>query len=201
MRDLTKTVLICILAMLLNFVVAYFFLDFLHLPLFLDTIFTVAVTFYCGLVPGICVAVGYNIIATSTTVIRGFAFEPLTMLFGITGALIVLVTWFFARKKDEFRITPVITLLYLVLISVLSSFVAIVSSGFIDYFRYTLNDFPDRIAPIKEFTYSFVHQKFSLFASCFLGQIPVSLTDRFITTFAGFGVYKLMVRQLGEEKW
>lgn len=201
MKDITRTILLCILAVSLNFMTGYLFLDIFHIPLFMDTIFTVAIVFYCGLIPGLCVALSYNIIATFTLVIRGFTFEPYPMLFGISGALIALSTWFFARKKEEFRISTSVTLIYLVLIAVISSFCSIISSGIIDYVRYTAANLPDRVGPVRAFTEAFVNQKFSLFAACILGQIPSSITDRLITTFLGFGVYKLMVRVLGEEKW
>ncbi len=123
------------------------------------------------------------------------------MLFGICGAIIALVTWLFARKKQEFKISVSITCLYLVLIALCSSALVIFTSGIIDFIRYEYFNEADMVAPIREFTESFVRQKFSLFASCILGQIPISFTDRLITTFFGFGVYKLMVKFFGEEKW
>ena len=106
-------------------------------------------------------------------------------------------TGFFARKKEEFRISVVITILYLVMIALLSSFVTVIIGGTIDFVRFSFLEIPDSMAPIKEFTDSFISQKFGLFASCILGQIPISLTDRLIATFAGFGVYKLYEKFLG----
>ena len=46
--------------------------------------------------------------------------------------------------------------------------------------------------PIKSFTESFVHQHFSLLASCILAQIPISFADRLIATFSGYGVYRIV---------
>ncbi len=197
----TQTFFICIMAEALNFIVAYIFFDMLHVPLFLDTIFTIAVTFYCGLFPGLMVGFFYNVLSTLTLTVRGFDFEPYTMLFGICGVLTAIVTWFFARRKDEFKISMAVTVLYLVLIAVISSFVSSIAGGTIDFIRYTLVDLPARLAPIKDFTYSFQKMNFSLLASCYLAQIPVSVIDRLITTFLGFGVYKIMVRFFGEERW
>lgn len=201
MRDSARTVALCIVAESLNFIVSYIFYEMLHIPLFMDTIFTVAITFYCGLVPGLVVAVSYNIISCFSSVARGYAFDPYLALFGICGALIAIVTWFFARHKENFRISTSITMAYLFLIAIISAFFSILSSGIIDFVRYTLLDIPDRVAPIKVFTDSFQAQHFSLLASCILGQIPIALTDRIITTFAGFGVYRLIVRCFSEEKW
>lgn len=201
MKTWVKTLLICLAAELLNFVTAFLFYDTLHIPLFFDTIFTVAVTFYCGLIPGLCVGAFYNVISTLSLPLRGYTFEPYAFLFGICGMLVAFATWLFARNKEEFKISLGITVLYLVLISVVSSAFAVISSGIIDYVRFTLAELPDRLAPVKNFTDSFVSLNFSLLDSCFLAQIPVSITDRLISTFAGYGVYRLAVKFLGEERW
>ena len=196
-----KLIVLCTLADVLNIVSAFIFYDVLHIPLFMDTIFTVAITFYYGLAPGLVVAVLYNVLAAIVRLERGIGFQPFNMLFGICGALIALVTWIFARRKAEFKISATITCLYLVLIALCSSFVVIFSSGIIDFVRLSYFDTPDMVAPIREFTESFVHQKFSLLASCIFGQIPISFTDRLITTFLGYGVFRLMVKAFGEERW
>ena len=65
-----RTIVICIIAEILNFLAADVFYHTLKIPLFFDTIFTVAVVFYCGLVPGLCVSVCYNLI---NSLIWGFA--------------------------------------------------------------------------------------------------------------------------------
>ena len=187
----------CPVAIFLNILMAFIFFDMLKLPLFLDTVFSVAITFYLGLIPGLIVAVGYNIVNALTLIFRGFPFDPFSPFFGICGAIIVLVTWFLSRKKEVFAISSGVTIIHLVFIALISSFFAIISSGIIDYVRFSMTDIPDRMAPVKEFTDSFLRQNFSLLASCILGQIPVSFTDRLITTFLGFGVYKLMLKFLG----
>lgn len=186
-----KKTLICLAAIILNFLAASLFFNVLKLPFFFDTIWTVAVVFWLGLVPGLCVAVGYNILNYLVWALKSgtgnFAF-----LYSICGILIVLSTWMFSRKKEEFRFSPVVTILYLILISLVSSFCTIIAGGLIDYFQYTNYDMIEQMNPIKKFTDSFVRQKFSLLASCILAQIPISFTDRLITTFAGFGIYRLI---------
>lgn len=57
-----RTVVICVIAEILNFIVPAIFYHGLKIPLFFDTIFTVAVVFYCGLLPALCVSIGYNLI-------------------------------------------------------------------------------------------------------------------------------------------
>lgn len=194
MTKALRTVVICIIAEILNFLTCYVFYHALHIPLFFDTIWTVAVVFYCGLVPGLCVSIGYNIINSLIWILQKGVLDPFIFFYTICGILIVFSTWLIARRKEEFKISPSITVLYLVLIALLSSFCTVISSGIIDYFHYIYYDVPDMMNPIHTFTESFVSQRFSLLASCILAQIPISFSDRFIATFAGYGIYRLCER-------
>ena len=196
MPRLAKTILLCLIAEALNFLTADIFYHKLGIPLFFDTIWTVAVVFYLGLVPSLCVSLGYNIINTLLWVRQEGFFDPFILMYAICGVLIVISTWFIARRKNEFKISLTVTLLYLVLIVLLSSFCTIITGGIIDFFHYKYYEIPDMMNPIKKFTESFVHQRLSLLASCILAQIPISFLDRFFATFAGFGIYKLCDRFL-----
>ncbi len=192
-----KISLFCIASIFLNLITTFLVFDTFNIPLFFDTVFTVAIIFYLGLVPGLAVGILFNIVdAIFNYLLRG-VFSPTNMLFSLCGAAIVFITWAFARKKEEFKISVSVTILYLLLISLLSSAASILIGGIIDFIRFSYFDIPDSMAPIKQFTESFMAQKFSLFASCILGQIPISLTDRLLTTFAGYGVYKLWVKIFG----
>ena len=193
-----KTVVICVIAVAMNVLTMYIFYNWMKIPLFFDTIWTVAVVFYSGLVPGLCVSLAYNAInALIWTMQQGF-FDPFIMLYAVCGVLIVFSTWIFARRKEEFQISVPVTILYLFLIALLSSFCTIVAGGIIDFFHYKYYEIPDMMNPIKKFTESIVHQQFSLLASCILGQIPISFLDRLLATFSGFGIYSLARKFLKE---
>ena len=197
MKRNVKIGIFCLVSIILNLALSLLTYDILKFPLFLDTVFTVAMVFYLGLVPGLIVGILYNFIdVLFNLLVRGIN-SPTNIFFSICGAAIVIVTWLFARKKTEFQISTSITILYLLLISLISSFVTIIIGGTFDFIRFSFYDIPDSMAPIKQFTDSFVSQKFSLFAACILGQIPISITDRIISTFAGYGVYKLYIKILG----
>ncbi len=189
-----RTIVICTAALMLNFLSVFLFYDLLHLPLFMDTIFTVAVVFYCGLLPGLAVQVLYNIINSLIWFAKLGRFDGFMMLYAICGILIVISTWLIARNKNEFKISPVVTILYLVLIALISSVCSVVAGGIIDYFHLKWQNIPDMMNPIKIFTESFVHQHFNLLASCILAQIPISFADRLIATFAGYGFFRLAER-------
>ncbi len=195
-----RTLIICIIAEILNFLTCDLFYHVLNIPLFFDTIWTVAVVFYCGLLPALCVAIGYNLINSLMWICGEGVSDPFIFFYTICGILIVLSTWLFARRKEEFRISPAITILYLVLIALLSSLCTIISSGIIDYFHYIYYDVPDMMNPIKTFTESFVNHRFSLLLSCILAQIPISFADRCIATFAGYGIYRLAERLINRRQ-
>lgn len=186
-----KKIVICLSAIILNYLTASLFYTVLKIPLFFDTIWTVAVVFALGLVPGLIVAVGYNALNYVVWIAKSGA-GNFAFLYSICGILIVLSTWVFSRKKEEFTFSPAVTVLYLILIALVSSFCTIIAGGLIDYFQYVHTGIIEQMNPIKKFTDSFVHLRFSLLASCILAQIPVSFTDRLIATFTGFGIYTLM---------
>lgn len=189
-----KTVIICIIAEALNFLTTFIFYQVLKIPLFFDTIFTVAVVFYAGLIPGLCVSVCYNLINSLIWISKSGFFDPFILMYGICGILIVFSTWIIARNKKEFKISVPITILYLFMIALISCLCTVISSGIIDFFHYKYYEITDMMNPIKKFTESFVYQHFSLLASCILAQIPISFLDRLIATFAGFGIYKIYDR-------
>lgn len=196
MPKLLRTIILCIIAEIGNLLSARFFYHTLNIPLFFDTIFTVAVVFYLGLIPALFVSLGYNTINSLMWLHEEGFFDPFLFSYAICGILIVLTTWFIARRKEEFKISATVTILYLFLIALISSFCTIISSGIIDYFHYKYYEIPDMMNPIKRFTESFVRQRFSLLISCILGQIPISFMDRLLATFAGYGIYKLCDRFL-----
>lgn len=195
MRAIKLTV-ICVLALALNFLSVFVFYETLRLPLFMDTIFTLAVLFYAGLLPALFVQISYNIINSLIWMFKTGSFDVFMMMYTICGILIVVSSWIVARHKEEFEISPFVTLLYLVLIAMISSACSVLAGGIIDYFHIKCRNIPDMMNPIKKFTDAFLRQRFSLFLSCILAQVPVSFADRLIATIAGWGIYKIMKRTL-----
>lgn len=194
MQKTLRIMLICFSSIILNYLTASVFYQYLKLPFFFDTIWTVAVVFYLGLVPGLCVSIGYNLLNLIVWFYKTGANGLFIALYSICGILIVISTWVFARKKTEFRISPTVTILYLVLISMVSSLCSIVLGGILDYFQYKILEVSAQMNPIRKITEAFLYQRFSLLASCILAQIPISFLDRLIATFSGYGIFCLATR-------
>ena len=169
----------------------------LHAPIFLDTIFTVAITFYAGFVPGLIVAVLHNPIRTFIrSVIYGTDLFYFGSLYAVCGMLIVLSTWIFSRNKKDFFFNRTVTVLYLLIIVFVSSFLSCFSASALDTFiRPLLND-SLRFFPIDIFSIPFQKLKFGMFLSYLLPRIPITVLDRLICTFSGFGLYRLVERRI-----
>ena len=135
-----KTFLICVVALLCNVGASFFAARFLP-SIFLDTVFTVAVTFYAGLAPGLIVAAAFNPLITFLYCqMHGSAFSVYDCLYAICGMLIVAATWFFSRNKKEFLFSRGVTVLYLLAIAFSSAFLSFFAASALDTFVRPLFD-------------------------------------------------------------
>ncbi|MCR5764067.1 MAG: hypothetical protein K6G00_11870 [Treponema sp.] len=188
-----RIVFACILAEIVNFAFVICFSDALQVPLFLDTVGTVAITFYAGLVPGLAVAFAFNVIRTvSFAIAHENAVYPWEMLYFLCGIAIVFCTWIFSRKKDEFRMSIKVTVLYLILISLVSTFASSFVGGAVESLDLIVFEGMAYKSPVESYVKAFLGENISTFISCFIARMPVTMLDRLVCTFAGFLVYVLV---------
>lgn len=196
-QKVLRDFLLIILAEIGNIALVFLFMPF-RLPLFLDTIFTVAITFYAGLVPGLIVAALYNPILNFTQCIfLKIDISLFASFYAISGIFIAFTTWLFSRNKNEFFFSKKITFLYLLMIIFASSFASCFSAAAIDvFFRPALGFqqfmFTDQNLQWDLFFWTFSKLGFGSYLSFLLPRIPVTILDRTICTFAGFFVYKFL---------
>lgn len=187
-----------ILASLLGNLTTFIFAEVLELPAFFDTIFSVAITFYAGPVPGIIVAALSNPLMT---VLRytfyGTEIFYFDFLYSVCGIFIVLATWTISRNKKEFFFSRTVTILYLLIIAFASSFLSCFSASFLDTFIRPLFNKSSGFSAIDNFSMAFQKLKFNVFLSYLLPRIPLTVLDRLICTFAGFGIYRFAEKNLG----
>ena len=188
-KKIAFTGLLCLLALLLN-IASAMLASTLKLPAFLDTIFTVAITFYSGLIPGIIVAALFN---PAMTLIRcamtGSELFLYDFLYALCGILIVIACWLFSRNKKEFHFNRRVTLLYLLIIVFFSTFVSSFSASALDTFIRPLFEKVSGFSAIDDISLVFQKMNFSVFLSYLLPRIPITLLDRCICTFAAYGIY------------
>ena len=191
---LLRLCIVFIAAEAINYICAFLFCKFGHIPLFLDTIGTVAAVFYAGFWPGVIVAALYNVIWVLLAVVFSKApFYPWDMIYALCGIAIAVTTWLFARKKENFQMGRLITVLYLVLIALVSAFASSLIGGLIETVnRIHLGNPVYESSVLDNFLKAFLGENFGTLVSCIIVRIPITVLDRLICTFAGFALYRLL---------
>jgi hypothetical protein len=178
----------------MNIVLSVFFRSFLGFPLFLDTVFTAAVTFSLGLLPGIAVAV-------ISLVIPGIYYKSLNffILCSITEVLLIYalkpapvnIPDFVPKKKIVASYTSLaakLMLLYIICaitISVLGGVIDYISQIFLGKHYYSVED---------NFKLSLIMNNFPVLAANILARIPINIVDRFIVIFGGYLISRGLVK-------
>ncbi len=194
MKPTLKKVLFCLIALigdLLTSFMAYYF----KLPFFFDTEFAVAITFYMGLGPGLIVAACYNpLMICWLCIYTGTPFSFYDCLYTICGMLIVCATWLFSRNKKEFLFSRPLTFLYLLIIATVSAVFSFTSASLLDTFVLPLFKTTTGFSAFDNFSEVLREFEMGTFLSYLVPRIPLTALDRLVCTFAGYGVYWLMLR-------
>ena len=176
--------LVALVAGVLDFFTATFFQNVLHVPLFFDTIFLMAVMFLYGPLPALFSYV-VNVVCGCLKLVILYGKNDYIYLFTLSAVTIILVTWLFIRKKENLTKGVNITFLYILSAAVCAALACAVVSGIISYFTFSLNV---ESGPFDKIIFAFSGDQMGVLASCIVGRIPITILDRIITTFAGFGI-------------
>lgn len=164
----------------LNFFAAYFLVQILNIPLFLDMIFVYTASCF-GILCGCIVGIAYTFIFF--LVFNCSNFHLLYAVCCVTGTLLtrLIVT----RYSDLFFFRAALLVFISTVIisfegSFIYSFFLLNSPNYVDYTQ------------IDYITYNLVSQKMNLWLSSFLARLPVNVIDKMISVFSGFGIYFLI---------
>ena len=204
-----KLTLLCFISGLLNTLISYLINGVCALPLYFDTLFTVAVFFSAGLVPALITAILLPIFTTFEYIyLIHLEAETArwTYIFVFCVIFEVLLIFFFRNKikplDAAFRKNPSLYAFIsltplLMLIAVLDCIVVSVTGGIIDYIL-TLLSAPKVFYPEDSFKIVLLRNNAPLLASSILSRIPINIVDRFITIFGGYGVSLVYRKILGK---
>ena len=156
------------------------------MPLFLDSIFVMAVLFGHGLFPALGTFIVHYIIVVVRLLILHESVLP--CFYAIPGIFIVLVTWLFTRKKENLQKSVNFTFIYILLASLCASLASCVAGGIVNFCIDSYVIHPEGWVPILD---SVKENNMPVILSLIWGRIPITTLDRIVTTFAGFGLYKL----------
>lgn len=182
------TFILCIIAALLNYALEYFAAYIIKIPLFLDTIFTITITFYCGPIPALFSTILYSI--PSSLIVNA----PIYMLFNFCSLAIIFITYGLMRYNEKNNNSKLLTFLYLILAALLAGFVSSIIGGFIHTIALLL--YPDVVGEIttEKFVLSLFSKNGNLILSAILGRIPTTCLDRVISNLVGWGLYTLLLK-------
>lgn len=180
--------LVAFVAGILDFATDTLFQTVLHVPLFLDMTFAMAVLFAYGILPAIMTYV-VNVICGCLKLVFLYGKNDYVYLFTLSALTIILITWAFVRKKENLKKGVNLTFFYILSAALCAGLACSVVSGIISYFTYTL---VMEAGPFDKIIFAFSGDQMGVLASCIVGRIPITILDRIITTFAGFGIYHVI---------
>lgn len=180
-----RIVVLCLILLSIFLNIAFNFLvsSVLMIPLFLDTIGTVFITFAVGWIPGTICAV----LTTLLDSLIGGYFLQLPTLYVFCSIMAVGITQFF--KFYIFNTNSVgIRIAYLFIMSIIMCLLISIMGGIIDSFCITFSSYNSN-APVASdyFKPSFFQLGFSQLGTNIISRFPVNIIDRPITVFLAYG--------------
>jgi hypothetical protein len=198
---------LCIASSLLNSLSCTLIQDFAKLPLYMDTLFTIAMCFTAGLVPGLITGVlltplAYRFMHHVPMDVPIAVFLTQDIFTVCTTIEVLLVCFFRSRMKERhaaFLKEPSLhsftgVAAHLVTLVAASCLAVSISGGIIDF---TLTQFSisNVLWPESTFKFGLLRNNVPLLATDILSRIPINIVDRFIAVFGGYGV-SLLYRKL-----
>jgi len=197
-----KLSLLCLLAVGGNYLLNYLCVFILKFPMFLDTVFTAAVTFSAGLIPGLVTA----LLSYIAFCIRDDSFFHPFILCGIVE---VILLWRLTPDQTdkkipekplaastEMKVTTIIHVFAKLMVLYVLCWLAVsVLGGIIDFFFYGLGSNPKLYFSAEDtFKIGLLRSGIPLLAMDILSRIPVNIVDRFIVVFGGYFISRLMMK-------
>ncbi|MDR0583852.1 MAG: hypothetical protein LBG57_05815 [Treponema sp.] len=210
-RDRTalwKVLLFCVLSVMGNAASSALVDGILKVPLYLDTVFSVAVTFAFGLWPGILTgALLYPVTGVLYNIITGAgagAFRIAGNVFILCTVSEITLVWFFRTQigrsmlPEESSPSSFASIAArLMVLAALDCILISITGGIIDFVLYTLLSAPRGVYPEDVFKLGLYRNNVPLLAAAILSRIPINIVDRFIAIFGGYGISLLYRRCAG----
>jgi hypothetical protein len=205
---LRKVLAVCLISALGNVVSSALAGGVLKLSLYLDTVFTVAVTFAFGLWPGILTgALLYPAIGILRNIILNLEMSTFWAgnVFILCTLSEILLVCFFRVKirpgqsvfpKEPFPSSFIGIAARLMVLVALDCILISVVGGIIDFVLYSLLSVPRGIYPEDIFKLGLYRNNVPVLAAAILSRIPINIVDRFIAVFGGYGISLLYGNRL-----
>ena len=195
-----KIIVLCAVCALCNAALSYLLNTLLKVPLYADTIFTVAMCFTAGALAGVLTGAALSPLAFFLVCkyLLGLPYEIswVRNIFTICVlAEVALVCFFHAKIKGReavFLQKPSLNSFigvatHLLVLVALDCIVVSVCGGTIDFILNKVSA-PLAYSPEDTFELGLLHNNIPLFATAVLSRIPINIVDRFFAVFGGYGI-------------
>lgn len=180
----TFIIIATIAGIFINFGFNHLAIYILHVPLFLDTIGTVTLTFLCGWIPGLVCALATTLI---DSILSGF-FLQLPTLYVICAFFAVFISYKF--KRYIFNTDMVIVrICYLFILAMIMCVAISVLGGIIDTICTTYSDFKSTYPVASDFfKANFIKLGLSQLSTNIISRFPINIIDRLLTSFISYAL-------------
>ena len=205
-----KIAALCLASALGNALVSHFFNNIMGVPLYLDTVFNVAMCFCVGLLPGLITGALLSPIMYFLVCRYFLGLSVELGLFRNVWVICIIVevflVWAFhtRMKKREtlFLANPSLQTFvgvstFLMVLAALDCLVLSVTGGIID-FALTSIQAPRTFSPENSFKLGLLRNNIPLLPTAILSRIPINIIDRLIAIFGGFGISLLYRKWLNQ---
>ncbi len=195
-----KIFVLCVICAFCNAGLSYLLNTLLKVPLYADTIFTVAMCFTAGALAGILTGALLSPLAFLIVCkyLLGLPYETswVRNIFTICVlAEVALVCFYHARiksREDVFLQKPSLNSFtgvatHLLVLVALDCIIVSICGGTIDFILGKLSA-PLAYSPEDTFELGLLHNNVPVFATAVLSRIPINIVDRFFAVFGGYGI-------------
>lgn len=183
-----------ILSIVINIGFNHLAIFILHVPLFLDTVGTVTLTFFCGWIPGLVCAFATTLL---DSIIGGY-FLQLPTLYVICSFFAVFISYKF--KRNIFNTNMIIVrICYLFILAMIMCVVISILGGIIDSICITYSNYKSTYPIASDFFKpNFIKLGLSQLGTNIVSRFPINIVDRLFTCFISYGLsllFSLLVKQ------
>ena len=196
------TLILCLISALGNQIPGSFLTVLTGIPLYLDTLFTVAVFFSLGLIPALITGVFLHILLIPAAHIFIYRTDTALLtwnlyIFVLCIVVEIFLVYFFHKRwlkhqEAAFLASPSLHSFLgmaplLLMLAVLACVVVSITGGIIDLFitHFTM---PRPQAPEDIFKIGLLRNNMPFLASAILSRIPINIVDRFFVIFGGYAI-------------
>lgn len=183
-----------ILGIVINFGFNHLAIFILHVPLFLDTVGTVTLTFFCGWIPGLVCAFATTLLDSIT----GGYFLQLPTLYVICSFFAVFISYKFKRNIFNTDM-KIVRICYLFILAMIMCVVISILGGIIDSICITYSNYKSTYPVASDFFKpNFIKLGLSQLGTNIVSRFPINIVDRLLTCFISYGLsllFSLLVKQ------